>query len=108
MPVSADFALAHWKFYKPVTLPAALDDGQLVELTLDREVFLESNPGETDLRLVAGRDTEVPYQLVTLEKRERREAVPVERCDLGYVDGRVQLFRGRRGGQRKPAQPGGY
>ena len=90
--VSADFVLAHWKFYKPVTLPAALDDGQLVELTLDRELFLESNPGETDLRLVAGQDTEVPYQLVTLKEKERRETVPVAVRDLGYVAGEYSSF----------------
>ena len=85
--VSADFALAHWKFYKQVTLPPDMEQGQLVELMLDREVFLESNHGETDLRLVAGRDQEVPYQLVTLAEWERREAVPVEVRDLGYVAG---------------------
>ena len=85
--VAADFALAHWQFYKPVTLPPEVEQGQLVELTLDREVFLESNPGETDLRLVAGREREIPYQLVTLAERERRESVPVEVRDLGYVAG---------------------
>ena len=90
--IYADFALAHWKFYKPVTLPPAVEQGQLVELTLDKEVFLESNPEETDLRLVAGRDTEVPYQLVALKKRERREAVPVAVRDLGYVAGEYSSF----------------
>ena len=90
--VSADFVLAHWQFFKSVTLPPDVEQGQLVELTLDREVFLESNPEETDLRLVAGRDTEVPYQLVALKKRERREAVPVAVQDLGYVTGEYSSF----------------
>lgn len=90
--VSADFALAHWQFYKSVTLPPDVEQGQLVELTLDREVFLESNHGETDLRLVAGRDQEVPYQLVTLGKRKSREPVAVEVRDLGYVEGEYSTF----------------
>ena len=85
--VSADFTLAHWQFYKQVTLPPGVEQGQLVELTLDREVFLESNPWETDLRLVAGIDQEIPYQLAVLQKREQRESVPVEVRDLGYVEG---------------------
>lgn len=90
--VSADFVLAHWRFYKPVSLPPAVERGQLVELTVDGEVFLESNAGETDLRLVAGRDLEVPYQLVTLEKGEVREPVVVDIRDLGYVEGEYSSF----------------
>ena len=85
--VFADFALAHWRFYKPITLPPTLADEQLVELALDQEVFLESNPGETDLRLVAGREQEIPYQLETLKKREQRTSVPVTIQDLGQVEG---------------------
>ena len=83
----ADFALAHWQFYKPLTLPSSLAEGQLVELTLDQKVLSESNPGETDLRLIAGRDREVPYQLVSLDAKQRREAVDVDIRDLGYVVG---------------------
>ena len=90
--VHADFALEHWQFFKPVALPAGLDDGQLVELALDREVYLESSPGETDLRLVAGQDREAPYQLVKLEKRELREPVAVEIRDLGHVEGEYNSF----------------
>ena len=85
--VSADFTLAHWQFYKPVTVPPTVENGQLVELTLDREVFLGSNLGETDLRLVAGRDQEVPYQLVTLEESERRSPVSVTVRDRGHIEG---------------------
>lgn len=90
--VYADFDLARWQFFKRATLPPDVEQGQLVELTLDREVFLESNLGETDLRLVAGRDQEVPYQLVTLGKRKSREPVAVEVRDLGYVEGEYSTF----------------
>ena len=85
--VYADFDLAHWQFFKRVTLPPEVQQGQLVELTLDREVFLESNPGERDLRLVGVRDREIPYQLTTLEKMERRELAPAVVRDIGYVEG---------------------
>lgn len=90
--VHADFALAHWLFYKPVTLPPGVEQGQLVEVALDREVFLESNAGETDLRLIAGPDREVPYQLVVLEKMEERAPVAVEIQDLGHVEGEYSTF----------------
>ncbi len=86
-PAFADFALAHWQFFKPVTLPPAVADGQLVELTLDREVFLESSPGETDLRLVAGQNREVPYQLVALGKSDTKTAISASIRDLGRVAG---------------------
>ena len=90
--VSADFSLAHWQFFKPVVLPPSPSAGDLVELTLDREVFRDSAVGQSDLRLIREGDEEVAYQLVLAEGREEREPVPVELRDLGYQPGGYTSF----------------
>ncbi len=90
--VSADFALADWRYLKPVTLPAGLADGELVELTLDRAVFRDSAPGQRDLRLIRNGEEEVAYQLVLAREREEREPVPVKVRDLGYQPGEYTSF----------------
>ncbi len=86
-PTFADFALTDWKFFKEVVVPPSVNEATLVEAILDREVFQESIPGETDLRLIAGDGTEVPYKLVILNGRSEREPVPVKIRDVGYVPG---------------------
>ncbi len=89
---SADFALAHWQFVKPVVLPPSLSGEGLVELLLDREVFRESNPGATDLRLVSDQGQETPYALVVQEKKLSRNPVSVRLRDLGFVPGEYSSF----------------
>ena len=96
--VRADFALAHWRFYKTVTLPPSVAQGQLVELPLDREVFLESNLRETDLRLVSGQVREVPYQLVVLEEADTRTPVQATIRDQGHVAGEYSTLVADLGG----------
>ena len=88
----ADFSLAQWEFLKPIELPSSYGKDQLVELPLDQEVYRETNTGETDLRVIAGRNREVPYQLVVQEKRSQRESVPVEIQDIGFVPGQYSSF----------------
>ncbi len=88
----ADFSLDHWEFLKPIELPSSYGKDQLVELPLDQEIYQETNIGETDLRLIAGRNREVPYQLVIQEKRSQRESVPVEIRDVGFVPGQYSSF----------------
>ena len=89
---AADFALAEWPYFKPVALPTGLADGELVELTLDWEVFKDSAAGQTDLRLIRDGGQEVAYQLVLAEAREERESVPVKVRDLGYLPGEHTSF----------------
>ena len=90
--VSADFALADWRYLKPVTLPEGLAGGELVELTLDREVFHDSAPGQRDLRLIRNGEEEVAYQLALSREREERQPVPVKVRDLGYQPGEYSSF----------------
>ncbi len=90
--IAADFALAEWRYFKPIALPTDLADGELVELTLDWEVFKDSAAGQTDLRLIRDGGQEVAYQLVLAEGREERESVPVKVRDLGYRPGEYTSF----------------
>ena len=90
--IAADFALAEWRYFKPIALPTGLADGELVELTLDWEVFKDSAAGQTDLRLIRDGGQEVAYQLVLAEGREERESVPVKVRDLGYLPGEHTSF----------------
>ena len=90
--VSADFALAEWRFFKPVTLPEGLAGDEFVELTLDREIFRYSVAGQADLRLVQEGGEEVAYQLVVAASRQERIAVPAELRDLGYLPGKYTSF----------------
>ena len=90
--IHADFSLARWQYYKPLTLPNPLDEQALVEAPLDREVFRGSNAGQTDLRLVEGQDREVPYQLLVQRSRTSREALSVSLRDQGHVPGKYTSF----------------
>ena len=84
----ADSPDAKWQFFKPVILPAALPDDQLVEVEVDLEVYPHAQPGLGDVRLTAT-DTEgereIPYQLLVEAGDQRRAAVPVEMRDLGHI-----------------------
>ena len=89
---AADFALADWRHLKPIGVPAGLASEDLVEVTLDREVFQDSASGQADLRLIRDDVQEVAYQLVLAEAREEREFVPVKVRDLGYLPGQHTSF----------------
>ena len=88
----ADFSLAHWQYYKPLTLQGSLAEQTLVEAPLDREVYRGSNAGQTDLRLIEGQDREVPYQLLVQRSRTSREALSVSLRDLGQVPDEFTSF----------------
>ena len=92
LAVSADFALSDWRYFKPVVLPPDLAEGELVELTLDREVFRDSAAGQRDLRLIRNGEEEVAYQLALAKGREERKPAPVKMRDLGYQPGEYTSF----------------
>ena len=84
----ADAPDGQWQFLKPVIMPGDLPDDQLVEVTVDPEVYAQAQPGLGDVRLTAtGADgeREIPYQLLVEAGDQRRAAVPVEMQDLGHI-----------------------
>ncbi len=88
----ADFSIGDWSYYKPVTFPPLTEDEQLVEVTLDRDVFGGSAPEQVDLRLVEIGGREVAYQLVVERGGKRRQSVEGTVRDLGHVPGQYSSF----------------
>jgi hypothetical protein len=79
--LQADFRPSEWKFRRPL----AIDTGaQVVELNLDRGVYINSQPGLADLRIVSGQD-EVPYVLERMAGSHRREEVSNRVSDQGVT-----------------------
>ncbi len=91
-PVWADFAPANWQYLKPIVLPPDAAAGQLVELTLDREVFAGSAQGQVDLRILQDEVREVPYQLEVADGSSRRESAPAKVRDRSYLEGAHSSF----------------
>lgn len=95
---AADFALAEWQYFKPLTPPPGISAGQLAAATLDREVFQAAAAGQSelpplrDLRVVREGDTEVPYQLRIASGQEQRETVTAQIRDLGHLPGQYTSF----------------
>ena len=90
--VYADFSLREWRYSKPVTFPSLTEDEQLVEVTLDREVFEGASPGQVDLRLAEEGGREVAYQLVIERGGKRQQSVEGTVRDLGHVPGQYSSF----------------
>ena len=88
----ADFSLQDWRYSKPVTLPPLTGGEQLVEATLDRDVFEGSAPGQVDLRLVEADGREVAYQLVVERGGAQEESLQGKVRDLGHVPGQYSSF----------------
>ena len=88
----ADFAPANWPYFKPVTVPAGIAAGDLVELALDREVYQDSQAGQGDLRLIRDGTEEVAYQLAVLSGRQEWQSVSAEVRDINYLPGQYSAF----------------
>ena len=95
---TADFALAEWQYFKPLTPPPEIDAGQLAAATLDREVFQDAAAGRPelpplrDLRVIRDGGTEVPYQLQIASGQEQRERAAAQIRDLGHLPGQYTSF----------------
>ena len=64
----------------------------MVEVTLDRDVFERSAPGQVDLRLVEADGREVAHQLVVERGGKRQQSVEGTVRDLGHVPGQHSSF----------------
>ena len=89
---NADFSLEDWKFVKPISVPAGVTEGDLVEVVPDPEVFNGAAPGLADLRIVQGNGKEVPYVVVVERDSRERRSFPVSIRDLGFVPGQFSTF----------------
>ena len=89
---SADFSFKEWRYSKPLTVPPLQGGEELVEVTLDRDVFEGAAPGQLDLRLVEAGGREVAYQLVVERGGTREESLQGKVRDLGHVPGQHSSF----------------
>lgn len=79
--LEADFAPSHWKYRRPLPIdPSA----PVAALNADRALYIHSQPGLADLRVVSGQD-EVPYVLEKMSGSNRREEVSSRVVDQGVT-----------------------
>lgn len=93
MPLSADFSLESWRYFKPIVVPTDLSGENLVEAASDLEVFAHAAPALQDLRIIETETTrEVPYKLLVERGEQRRGSLPVNIVDLGHIPGQYTSF----------------
>jgi hypothetical protein len=89
--VTADFALADWRYAKEVqTPPASLEE--FVEFRPDAELYEGSAQGLRDLRIIGTDNRETPYRLEVRQGTKEQRYVPVALRDQGYVQGEYNTF----------------
>ena len=92
-PVAADFTLRDWAYAKPITLPLALGEEELVELVPDQGVFAQAAEGLADLRIIEeASQREVPYNQAIDRAQETRTTHRVSIQDLGHLSGQYTSF----------------
>jgi len=57
----ADFEIRNWLFFKEIILPKNLPQKAPVAISLDFEVFLGAKKDLSDLRIVEGKENEIPF-----------------------------------------------
>ncbi len=90
--LSADFDSTAWKFEAAVRLPAELGSPQFVRLTLPGWVLANAQEGLSDLRIINGSGTEVPYLLQKAETRTFQASLPTSIINRGIDPGRFEQF----------------
>lgn len=88
----AQETLTDWRYVKPVSLPDAVEAGDLVEIVLDADVFAGSQPRLDDLRVIAGEGVETAYKLEVAAGARERASLVVAIQDVGYVPGEYTTF----------------
>ncbi len=88
----AAFSQVDWQYFKGITLPSGLKQGDLVELVPDTQVFAGAVTGLDDLRIIGGADREVPYKLEIGRAEQQRTSFIVSIRDAGYVPGSYNIF----------------
>jgi hypothetical protein len=82
-PALADFNLKDWKYYKEISFSKATSQVKgYGKVRLDGEVFNGSWPGLEDLRVIEGREREVPYKILVSREEEKRVSLSPEIFNL--------------------------
>lgn len=68
--VLADFNIENWLFFKEIILPKNLPEKGPVAIGLDNEVFSSAKSNFGDLRIIEGKENEIPFRLIIREGEE--------------------------------------
>lgn len=88
----ADFTLSQWQFYKTISLPPGISQDTLVSVDLDEEVLTKSNENLADLRVIEGRENEVPFVMRSLAGESRVRSFSPNMLNLSSVPGENTSF----------------
>lgn len=91
LPAHADFTLSKWQYRAPLIAPPT-ESSSYAELVLTDQVYQHANASLSDLRIVRGDSTEIPYVLVTDSTREKDEVSSVRIYNKGVLKGDSTQF----------------
>ena len=86
LPVSADFSFGDWKYFRDITLPLGLENRDLIEVGVDKELFGDALEGLADLRIVEkSTSQEVPYKLLVEKGYESRASIAILGTEIAHA-----------------------
>ncbi len=88
--LAADFDITGWKFQAPIRLPDHVSSPQFVRLTLPGWVLANAQEDLSDLRVINGSGTEIPYFLQKAATRTFHSSLPTSIVNKGIDPGRFE------------------
>src|SRR5579871_5723819 len=80
--LKADFQPSRWKYRRPLPVEAG---AKIAVLNADRSLYLNSQPGLGDLRVVSGAGEEIPYVIEKMSGSRQRQELSTRVADQGVV-----------------------
>jgi hypothetical protein len=77
----ADFSISQWKYYKDVDWRGS----GLVKISLDDEIFSQTNKDLGDIRIISSDNKEIPFKLITGKEESLVEGYSVKMINNSYV-----------------------
>ncbi len=100
-PAAADLELENWKFLKDIRATESIESEHAF-FEVDAETYDGSAGALRSLRIVDGGAREVPYQVVTKERSEKREEFFPKLLNNSYLNGKYNSFVLDFGDERQP------
>ena len=88
----AKFTLSQWQFYKTISLPSGVSQDTLVSAELDEEVLTKSAHNLADLRVIEGKENEIPFVMRSLASESHVRSFSPLMLDLSSVPGENTSF----------------
>jgi len=88
---AADFERNDWKFFKDIPVPQSVES-EYAFFQVDAETYDGGSGSLQSLRIIDADMREIPHQIVTKEKSEKREEFPPKFLNNSYRDGEYNSF----------------